>query len=186
MTLGKRGVFVLSFLLAALATGLAVGGGAWLAASQLVGKPPERLRTSVFEFALVPGWSCVREGTEQVCRKATASKEAIAIMTMKERGPSDTLERYRQHLSTPQQQRDKNGTQWTSDVISVEQRRLGGRDWIVGRHLGSEVRNYYTDYYAALTSHKAILVTFSVHRSAVQAFEPEFRRMVDTLKVFQD
>jgi hypothetical protein len=178
--------FLRSFVLASLVTLLLVGGGAWLAARPIVGTPPQWMRTSVFEFELAPGWACVREGTEHVCRKGTQAKAAVAIMTMKERGPPDTAARYREHLSTPQQADDGKGASWTSQVISVGQRRLGGRDWIVGRHFESEVRNYTTDYYAALTSHKAILITFSAHREHMAAFEPEFRRMVESLKVFQD
>ena len=173
-------------MLSALATLVLLGGGAWLTARPIVGTPAERMRTSVFEFELAPGWSCVREGTEHVCRKATAAREAVAILTMKERGPSDTHARYKEHLSTPQQVEDQAGEKRTSQVIAVELRHLGGRNWVFGRHLGSEVRNYYTDYYATLTSHKAILLTFSVHRSSVDAFEPEFARMVESLKVFQN
>lgn len=42
---------------------------------------------------------------------------------------------------------------WTSQVMSLGHCHLGWHDWIVGRHSESEVRNYITDHYAALTSH---------------------------------
>jgi hypothetical protein len=186
VSLSSRATFLGSFLLSALAALTMLGGGAWLAARALVGPPAERMRTSVFEFELAPGWACVREGTEHVCRKGSASREAVAIMTMKERGPTDTVGQYLEHLSTPQTVTDRQGRRWSSRVIRVQRLRLGGREWIVGRHHESEVRGYTTDYYAALTSHKAILVTFSVHQDHVEAFAPEFARMVASLKVFQD
>lgn len=177
--------FLLAFVLAAAMTGLIIEGGAWWFARWLAGPAPERFRSAMFEFELAPGWQCHLEGTESVCRRGAPPYAAIVILAMKERGPMDTVEQYRTHLATPQQ-RSWDGQTWNSTVLSVEQRRIGGREWIVGRHLGSEIKNYYTDYYAALTSHKALLVTFSVHRTAMADEQPEFRRMVESLLVFQE
>lgn len=180
------GIFLRNFTGALVLTLLLVSAGAWLAARPIVGTPAERLRTAAFEFELPAGWVCQREETEHVCKKGAPPHAAIVIMTMKERGPTDTLAKYRQHLSAPQAASDPSGRTWTSEVLEVGEQRLGGHDWVIGRHLGSEIRNYHTDYYAALTSHKAILLTFSAHTSAREQAAKEFARMLQTLKVFQD
>lgn len=185
MKLRRPPAFLIGFVGAAAATAFIVEGGAWWVARQFVGPPVERFRSGVFEFQLAPGWQCREEGTEFICEKGKPPYAAIVVLTMKWRGSTDTLAAYRQHLSTPQQ-RSFGGRTWTSTVVNVESRRIGGREWIVGRHFESELRNFYTDYYAALTSHKAVLVTFSVHQSAVAATRPEFRRMVESLLLFQE
>jgi hypothetical protein len=176
--------FLQNLLAYALLAAFLFGGGAWLVARLIVDDIPGRFRSNVFEFELPAGWTCVKEATESVCHKGKVPYAAVVILTMKERGPSDTMQRYVSHLSQAQG-RSSGKDSWTSTVLGVETRRLGGHEWVIGRHFGSEIRNYYTDYYAALTSHKAILVTFSVHKSAQSAAQSEFSQMINTLKVYQ-
>ena len=185
--LGGRaaGAFWGAFASTAGVTLVLAGGLGWGLAKWLVDPPPERYKSSVFEFELPKGWACQQEGTESVCRKGQPPSAAVCILTMKYRGPQDGLATYRAHLSAPQPLKHSDGQVVPSTIVSVDAARIGGRDWIVGRHLGSEVENYFTDYYAGLTSHVAILVTFSVHQRHVAEYEKDIRRMVKSLKVYQ-
>jgi hypothetical protein len=175
------GIGMISFLLTTIAV-----GGFGLAGAWLLRKPsPERFQSSFFEFDLPVGWVCKREGTEHVCSHGAPPFASILILTMKYRGENDTAAAYRQHLSNPKARNAKSGHQLNSTVIEVRQQHLAGHSWIVARHLNSEIENYYTDYYASLTSHIAVLVTFSAHKERHRDFQSDFDTMINSLKIYQ-
>ncbi len=118
-----RGPFVRAFL-----TGLALSavticglgiGAAWL----LVPFPPERFATATFSFNLAPGWSCVREATEYVCRLSEPPSDSIIIMAMKYRAFDDTLAKYEEHLRTP---RPAIGGGGQAEIISIRRVTIAG------------------------------------------------------------
>lgn len=104
---------------------------------------------------------------------------------MKYRGSDDTFEAYRAHLLRPRNTRSADGTIVQSEVRRVDTRRVAGYDWVSALHYQSEVPGYFTEYYATVTSHVAILVTFSAHRDHVERHRKEFDTMISSLKVHQ-
>lgn len=180
-----RGAFWTSFALVSAATVSVASGIGWLIEQKFVKPPVTRFESSFFEFNLPPGWRCEQQGTEHVCSKGPPPHAAIAILAMKYRGPRDTPGAYLDHLAKVQTGKDKAGEAMVSQVINVGTRRVAGRDWVVGRHYQSEVAGYYTDYYASLTSHVAILVTFSSHHKLVNQTHADIESMMGSLKVYQ-
>ena len=142
----------------------------------------EQFTNSYMTFELPTGWACRLEGTEWVCSD-TSEREgssAIIIMSAKEEGPTDRLDLYEDELSTPRPLKDNDGNPIgrSSRVEFVREERISGQTWIHGRQFESEVPNYYTDYFAGIESHIAILVTFSAHRST---FESAFARFYPSM-----
>ena len=175
--------YVLSFLL----TALLLGGLSWLAVSGLATRPYKLFRTATYEFELIDGWQCRLDGTEYICyfnRKEKANS-AILVATSKVRGRLDNFEEYATHLRKTKMAEDRSGKQTRSKVLRVGRRRIGRYEWVEAIHDGSEVPNYRTYYYATVTSHLGVLVTLSAHEKHRAVFEPQFKHMIRTLRIFQ-
>lgn len=140
---------------------------------------------SYVSFELPPNWDCQREGTEWTCvsQFSQKSKEAIIILTAKEVGPNDSIERYQAHLKEPRLLPNKSGPPIPSKVVSVQTRMISNHSWIDALHLGSEVTTYYTRYLATVKDRVGILVTFSAHRSQYAQYANDFIRAIESLKV---
>ena len=184
--MGQR--FWMSFLFSCLATLSALAGSGFLASRLLTSPPPKRFLSEYFEFQLPEAWACHREGTEWICRSAAGdqqSKEAIIILTMKWRGKDDSLEQYEEHLAKPQPLNSNDGSATLSEVRQVERRAIGNHSWVYGLHIGSEVKNYETHYFATLTTHLAILVTMSAHKDFAQKYGRDLENLLGSLIVYQ-
>ena len=157
----------------------------WLIGELAAPAPREKFVSSTFEFELPKGWHCQEEGTETVCQVGSPPISAICILTRKYRGPNDTVEAYGKYLSAPKEIKDKGGTLLRSEVRHVERKQIGGYLWVSAVHYQSELPGYVTEYYATLTSHIAVLVTFSVHQSYTRKYQKDFATMISSLKVYQ-
>lgn len=177
--------FWAAFSLTALLTAAVLASLGWLIGKLVAPAPPEKFVSSIFEFELPKGWHCQAEGTETVCHVGDPPVSAICVLAMKYRGPGDTFDAYLKHLSTPKQNKDTDGTLLPSEVQRVERRQIGGYRWVSALHYQSEIPRYFTEYYGTLTSHIAILVTFSVHRDHTNEHRKEFESMISSLKVYQ-
>ena len=177
--------FWFAFLTAAVLTVAALSAAGALVARYAAPPPPERFVSSVFEFDLPKDWKCIREGTDTVCRSDGSPKSAVCILTMKYRGPNDTPEAYTKHLSLPRQSKSGDGNIVKSEVVRVGRRWIKGYTWTTGLHFQSEVTNYFTEYLAVVTSHVAVLVTFSAHKDFLEKHRAEFETMMSTLRVHQ-
>lgn len=177
--------FWFSFVAAAIASAAALGVAGWLVSYSVSSPPPERFVSPVFEFDLPKNWKCIKEGIMTTCRSKKSPKTAACILVTMDRGPKDTLEKYTQHLSSPIDWKNKAGSNIRSEVIRVGRRVIGTHTWFTGMHFQSEVENYYTDYYAILTSHSAVLVTFSAHKKHLAKHREEFETMISSLRVHQ-
>jgi hypothetical protein len=167
-----------AFALTAAVLGVIGLLAAWLFAPAA---PQPRLITDTFEFTLAPGWTCDLEEGDHVCTKGKPPHEAIAIITLKRRGPDDNLAAYEEHLRAP-----KPGNAGTlSTVESVGHVALAGHDWVEAVHLGSEVPNYITIYRATVTSQVGVLATFSFHRDYEKAVRQDMNAMMRTLVIHQ-
>lgn len=145
-------------------------------------------KNSYVQFELPANWDCELEGTEWVCvnkfvKKNNEKKEAIIILTAKEKGPSDSLKLYEAHLKTPRNLVNARGKKYKSDVKQVRTRKISLQDWMDGIHQGSEVQDYYTRYLATVKGQIAVLVTFSAHKDHYTKYANDFIRAIQSLKI---
>ncbi len=145
-------------------------------------------QNSYVSFELPDNWGCELEGTEWVCvnkfaKKLNEKKEAVIILTAKEKGPSDSLEAYETHLKTPRKLVNAKGKSYVSELKQVKQRKISLQTWVDGLHLGSEVENYYTRYLATTKSQIAMLVTFTAHKEHYSKYANDFIRAIQSLKI---
>ncbi len=162
---------------------VALGATGWAISTALIVPPPERLMTAFFEMSLARGWSCVQEGTEQVCDPpGPPPYDAIAIVAMKYRNAKDTLDAYEEHLRLPQ---TPAGGGQPSTVEKIGRRMLGGYEWVEALHSGSEIGSFYTYYLATVTSHVGILVTLSANKNHFEEHRSEIEAMAASLIVYQ-
>ncbi len=145
-------------------------------------------QNSYVSFELPDNWGCELEGTEWVCvnkfsKKFNEKKDAVIILTAKEKGPSDTLEAYETHLKTPRKLVNSKAQNYVSELKQVKQRKIALQSWVDGLHLGSEVQNYYTRYLATTKGQIAILVTFTAHKEQYSKYANDFIRAIQSLKI---
>jgi len=160
---------------------------------------------SYVSFDLPKNWDCYLENTAWICRfslpKSCASKqamkkkeclnlkkktkEAIIILTAKEKGPTDSFEAYKAHLQTPRTIRTRKKTKAQSKVLHVKSVKIGkGKQrWVDGFHLGSEIPYYYTRYLATIKGNIAVLVTFSAHKLHYSKYSKAFFAAIKSLEV---
>lgn len=145
-------------------------------------------QNSYVSFELPDNWACELEGTEWVCvnkftKKFNEKKDAVIILTAKEKGPSDSLEAYETHLKTPRKLMNSKAQNYESVLKQVKQRKISLQSWVDGLHLGSEVQNYYTRYLATTKGQIAILVTFTAHKDQYSKYANDFIRAIQSLKI---
>lgn len=135
---------------------------------------------------MLESWRCKLEQTEFVCRSEDLqeSKEAVIILTAKEKGPTDSFPIYTEHLTKPIMAPAKNGGSMMSSVtIAPREVFINDQKWLDSLHINSEVQNYYTRYLATIKDQIAILVTFTAHNSKYQKHASHFAETVKSLRV---
>lgn len=147
----------------------------------------KRFSNAYISFDLPPNWTCQMEGTEWVCisKFAKKAKEAMIILTAKERGPAnlDSLEAYHNHLKQTRMLPDSKGRARKSEVKHVTIRNIANHRWADGLHLGSEITSYYTRYLATVKDRIGILVTFSAHKTHYTKYSTDFINAIKSLRV---
>ena len=159
-------------------------------------------RNSYVSFELPPQWQCYTENTVWLCRHAVSKKcmdqksstkacqdqkkkkkEAIIILTAKERGPKDSFPLYLTHLQTPSPHVTSTGKNYKSKIIHAKNVKIQKHKWVDGMHLGGEVPHYYTRYLATIKGNIAILVTFSAHKLFYTKYSSQFFNAIKSLRV---
>lgn len=145
----------------------------------------ELFRNAYMSFELPPNWQCKIEGTEWVCisKYSQRSKEAIIILTAKEKGPTDSLKQYEDYLKQKKPLTSKQGKQLLSHVYAVKQVQINGHPWVDGLHINSEVENYYSRYLATTKDSIAVLITFSGHKQHYTKYSADFYKAIQSLRV---
>lgn len=145
----------------------------------------ELFRNSYLSFELPPNWQCKSEVTEWVCvsKYSQKAKEAIIILTAKEKGPTDSLEQYMAHLKQKKPLSTKGGKSIMSHVYTVKKVQINGHPWVDGLHISSEAENYYTRYLGTTKGNIAVLVTFSGHRQHYTKYSQDFFKAIQSLRV---
>lgn len=143
-------------------------------------------KNAYISFEMLDTWRCKLEQTEFVCRSEDPqeAKEAVIILTAKEKGPTDSFPIYTDHLIKPITAPSKSGGTITSTVtIAPREVMINDQKWIDSLHINSEVQNYYTRYLATIKDQIAILVTFTAHNSKYQKHSGHFADTVKSLRV---
>jgi len=143
-------------------------------------------KNAYISFEIKEDWKCKLEQTEWVCRSEDPqeSKEAVIILTAKEKGPSDSFPIYTDHLSKPITMNSKSGASMVSIVtMPPREENINSQTWIDALHTNSEVQNYFTRYLATIKDQIAILVTFSAHNKYYTKHQAHFMETVKSLKV---
>ena len=186
--MGPLGSRFLAWLLGAYLLSLGALGSIGLGASRLwVATPREVHRSAAFELDLAPGWSCERDGKEEVCFPAgNKPHRAIAVIADKPRNEADNLDVYEKHLQKPQSVPHPQTKQMVEGkVLRTGRVRIGAREWVESVHYGSEIFGFTTYYLATRTSHVGMLVTFSVFKDDEARYTPQFLEMIKSLRTYQ-
>ncbi len=183
--------FIRAFALTAILTLSALSGLAYAASIWLVAAPKDRFLTPFMELTMADGWRCSWEGSEGVCQKRNAGdgskdRSSIAIFAAKYRKPGmDSFPCYEQHLRTPIRNSGPDGTAFASSFQHLQMRTIGEYLWMDTLLLDSELKNYYTQYLATLTSRIGILVTFSVRKEHYKDRLAEIESMIQRLRIYE-
>ena len=143
-------------------------------------------KNAYISFEMLDTWKCKLEQTEWVCRAEDPqeSKEAVIILTAKEKGPTDNFPIYMDHMSKPMMLNLRTGGQTQSTVtMPPREEVINDQKWLDGLHANSEVQNYYTRYLATIKDQIAILITFSVHNKYYAKHRAHFMDTVRSLRV---
>ncbi len=147
----------------------------------------KKFATSYVSFDLLNNWHCHPEGTEWICKNKLNRKkasEAMIILTAKQKGPSDSLGLYINHLKSPRTVKaSKRGEGFTSKVFHAKQRQINRHIWADGFHQGSEVPSYYTRYLVTIKGNLAVLVTYSAHKDHYKKYASDFSASINSLRV---
>lgn len=143
-------------------------------------------KNAYISFEMLDNWKCNLEQTEWVCRAEDPqeAKEAVIILTAKEKGPTDTFPLYEAHMSNPIVTQNKAGSTLTSNIVyKSAQLKVNDQPWLDALHGNSEVPNYLTRYLATIKDQIAILVTFSAHNKYYAKHSANFANTVKSLRV---
>ena len=131
-------------------------------------------------------WKCNLEQTEWVCRSddPQEAKEAIIILTAKEKGPTDSFAQYESHLNASINTMTRTGVALTSTMkYKARTSKINDQPWLDSLHQDSEVQNYFTRYLATIKDEIAILVTFSAHNKLYAKHSANFEKTIQSLRV---
>lgn len=143
-------------------------------------------KNAYISFEMQDNWKCNLEQTEWVCRAEDPqeAKEAVIILTAKEKGPTDSFPQYESHLNNPISTVTRAGIALTSSPkYKARNQRINDQPWLDGLHQDSEVQNYLTRYMATIKDQIAILVTFSAHNKLYAKHSANFDKTIQTLRV---
>ena len=146
----------------------------------------KKFATDYVSFDLLNNWHCHPEGTEWICTNKLNRKkasEAMIILTAKQKGPSDSMAQYINHLKTPRTVKKARGGTFTSKVFHAKHRRINGHMWVDGFHQGSEVPVYHTRYLVTIKGSLGILVTYSAHKDHYKKYASDFAASINSLRV---
>ena len=160
----------------------------FLSASFLINIPAQAklFKNAYISFDMIDNWDCKLDQSEWVCRSLDPkeAREAVIVLTAKEKGPTDSFEIYQSHMNASITTTNKAGVRLTSQVkYAAQKNRYNDQMWLDGLHQDSEVRGYFTRYLATIKEPIAILVTFSAHSSVYAKYSGLFTKTIQSLRV---
>ena len=156
----------------------------FLGGQQVWGK---KFSNSFLEFELPPTWNCELDMADWICQgqNKNRQKEAIIIISAKERDREDSLEEYEKHLKKGRSYRPGKEKSYLSQPKYLQKRRIQNHLWIDSLHLASEVPGFYTRYLVTVKGQRGVAVTFSVSARQYQSYKALFDKIMGSLKFFQ-
>lgn len=156
----------------------AVAAVAGLAGSQAIAA---NFSTDFIEFQLPDAWNCSHTGPEWSCRigDSVRRNDAMIVLIGKARGPSDTWEKYEEHLKAP----IKTKSGGMSKLQSIKNVEFGGQKWIDAMHGDAEMPNYFTRYLATIKDDIGVVLTYSVHKNKFDQYSKQLEDMVRTMRI---
>lgn len=143
-------------------------------------------KNAYISFEMQDNWTCKLEQTEWVCRAEDPqeAKEAVIILTAKEKGPTDSFPIYEEHMNNSIHTTTRAGQTLDSIVkYKTQRQKINDQEWLDALHQDSEVKNYFTRYLATIKDQIAILVTFSAHNRYYAKHSPNFDKTIRSLRV---
>ena len=131
-------------------------------------------------FDLPDSWRCWNIEIDTLCSEENV-KNAVVVTLAKQRGPQDTLEKYKEYLSKPKIHGFfywPSNKQTQSEVISVAIEKINGTEWVVAHHFNSEIPNHHTYYFATVKDETALVVIFSYYKY-------DEKKYIKILKIFK-
>ena len=145
----------------------------------------KNFKNAYISFDMIDNWTCAPSQTEWVCRSQDPkeSKEAVIVLTAKEKGPTDSFDQYQSHVNSPISSNGRGGPLTSRVVYQAQQNRYNDQTWLDSLHQDSEVKNFFTRYLATIKEPIAILVTFSAHNSVYAKYSGHFMNTIKSLRV---
>ncbi|MFZ3229747.1 MAG: hypothetical protein WA160_06055 [Pseudobdellovibrio sp.] len=143
-------------------------------------------KNAYISFEMLDNWKCNLEQTEWVCRAEDPqeAKEAVIILTAKEKGPTDSFPLYENHMNNSITATNRAGATIKSNVVyKAQPNKINDQAWLDSLHTNSEVQNYHTRYLATIKDQIAILITFSAHNRFYAKHSTNFNKTVSSLRV---
>lgn len=118
---------------------------------------------------LPSGWRCQNQDQNYICLDESpySTKNAAIVISFKNRSPEDAIPVYRDQLTRPRNLY-QGDLAIPSQPKGVTEKQINNVLWVEGIHLGSEVPDYYTHYYATVAGQHALLISVSIEKSAYQ------------------
>lgn len=142
--------------------------------------------TSYLSLELPKNWKCLSEGANWVCHNKISrklAKEAIIVLTAKEKGSKDSVGDYISYLKKRKTHFSKKRKKLISKVFHSKQRQIKSHPWADGFHLESELQNYYTRYLGSTKKSLAVLVTYSAHKKLWKKYSSDFNKSIQSLQL---
>ncbi len=146
----------------------------------------KNFKNAYISFEMIDNWTCSPSQTEWVCRSQDPkeAREAVIVLTAKEKGPSDSFDLYQSHVNSPISTNSRSAGPLVSRVVyQAQQNRYNDQTWLDSLHQDSEVKNFFTRYLATIKDPIAILVTFSAHNSVYAKYSGQFMNTIKSLRV---
>lgn len=137
-------------------------------------------------FSYPEDWKCLQQETNWACRSNQSGPDvAMIVVTLKKEEKVLTLPEYQQKLN---QKKVNPGAvaSLVSVPVSSEIKNISGQQWVDATHFNGEFKDFHTRYLLTVKDNEIILVSFSVHQLKYDTYQPQFERMVQSLKVISD
>jgi hypothetical protein len=141
--------------------------------------------TSYVSFRIPGSWDCALEETTHICHEKGRENglEMLAVIAAKFADPArDNPSVYISELGHPRERKDSSGRTVVARLIGSGTRCIDGHVWYWGKQLGSELPNYFTEYFASIQSGIAMVVTVSYAKSIEAEGRPIARTIASNLR----
>lgn len=144
--------------------------------------PMKSYTTSYISFQVPATWECKSEEDAYVCSdKGVLAFSAVIIAKVAD-PQRDNPAAFASAIGQRREWKNQSGKIIVSELKASGKRCIEGQAWYWGKQLGSELENFYTEYFAGLKNNISALVTISYHKSLEPAGISVSRAIGDSLR----